>query len=138
MCARGGGYDTYTSYQTYRSTPTPYGTSVRVAKGLGSKGYGKLRLSVVYAGGINSMIQEFPDDVEWTYDAPFKYRWTEHHLRSAVVDVTPGVPQDFRCSITHANGLLIRGSFPFAISCCTLLHEWFSTYSVACLLTAQS
>ena len=98
MCARGGVYETYTSYQTHRSTPSPYGRNVRVAKGLGSKGYDKLRLSLVYPGGINTVIREFPEDVEWTYDAPFKYRWTEHHLRSALVDVTPGVAQDFRYS----------------------------------------
>eukprot|EP00928_Gymnodinium_smaydae_P100755 TRINITY_DN995_c1_g1_i1.p1 TRINITY_DN995_c1_g1~~TRINITY_DN995_c1_g1_i1.p1 ORF type:complete len:667 (-),score=89.54 TRINITY_DN995_c1_g1_i1:470-2398(-) len=29
--------------------------------------------------------------INWTYDAPFAYRWTDYHLKSALVDIVPGV-----------------------------------------------
>ena len=56
MCARGEGYDkydTYTLYPTVVATPSPSGKTVRVSKALGSKGYGKMRLSAIYHTGID-------------------------------------------------------------------------------------
>ena len=96
MCARDDSYETYISYLTQIPTPSPSGMSVRVSKALGTKGYGKMRLSAIYHTGTD-LPEPKAEDVQWTYDAQFKYRWTDNHLRSAVVDVTPGVPQDFRC-----------------------------------------
>lgn len=29
--------------------------------------------------------------VQWTYDAQFAYRWTDYHLKTALVDIVPGV-----------------------------------------------
>lgn len=101
MCAPSEGKDTYTSYPTPAPTPTPSGTSVRVSKALGTKGYGKVRLSLVYHKGTGVIINDAAKatNVKWTYDAQFKYLWTDNHLRSAVVDITPGVAQDVRCVV---------------------------------------
>ena len=105
MCARSNGYDTYVSYLTQTPTPSPPGMSVRVSKALGTKGYGKMRLSAIYHTGTD-LPEPKAEDVQWTYDAQFKYRWTDKHLRSAVVDVTPGVPQVFRCVVN----IILRAS----------------------------
>ena len=71
MCARGKGYekyDTYTFYPTPSPTPTPPGMSVRVSKALGSKGYGKMRLSVIYNTDIAVPNKTHKaGDVQWTY-----------------------------------------------------------------------
>ena len=101
MCASDETKDTYTSYPTPAPTPTPAGKSVRVSKALGSKGYDKVRLSLIYHKGSGTVIEGTvkPTDVKWTYDAPFKYLWTDNHLRSAIVDITPGVEQGFRCAV---------------------------------------
>ena len=104
MCAPSEDKDTYTSYPTPAPTPTPGGKSVRVSKALGTKGYGKVRLSLVYHERAVAVIEDTvkATNVWWTYDAPFKYLWTDNHLRSAVVDVTPGVEQGFRYSSRYS------------------------------------
>ncbi|CAE8632029.1 unnamed protein product, partial [Polarella glacialis] len=57
---------------------------LRIAKALGSKGYNKVRISV-----ISQEPQEFTD-FNFTYNEQFKYRWTENFLHSALVDLQPG------------------------------------------------
>lgn len=70
----------------YSSSPAPY--DIRVSKGFGSRGYDKIRISLisnttVSAPGI------------FTYSAPFKYRWTNNVLNTGVVSITPGISTDF-------------------------------------------
>ncbi|CAE8598400.1 unnamed protein product [Polarella glacialis] len=57
---------------------------LRIAKALGSKGYNKVRISV-----IGQEPQEFTD-FNFTYNEQFKYRWIENFLHSALVDLQPG------------------------------------------------
>jgi hypothetical protein len=93
MCANGKGYDTYVSYAIPVPTPTPDGVSIRVTKGMGSKGYDAMRLSLIrYSGSAPSASSA---DLEWTYKEPFKYRWTGNNISTALVNVTPGAAQDF-------------------------------------------
>ena len=55
---------------------------IRVSKALGSKGYNKIRLSVISNTTISSSL--------FTYSSQFKYRWTSNYLSTGVVSVTPG------------------------------------------------
>jgi len=73
-------------------SPQPYGLSFRVAKGLGSRGYEKLRVSCVRYAGEADVTERLNDGlgVSWSYDAQFQKRWTNFHLSSAVVEVSPG------------------------------------------------
>mmetsp|Transcript_64170 Transcript_64170/g.150440 ORF Transcript_64170/g.150440 Transcript_64170/m.150440 type:complete len:453 (+) Transcript_64170:49-1407(+) len=57
---------------------------LRVSKGLGLKGYNKVRVSVI-APELRSF-----EDFNFTYREQFRYRWTEHFLHSALIDVKPG------------------------------------------------
>ena len=54
---------------------------LRVAKALGSKGYGKARVSLV----ANST--QDAADFHFDYRQPFQYRWTQHALLSSVVEL---------------------------------------------------
>ena len=60
------------------------GLDLRVAKGLGSKGYGKLRISVVAPQRLEAV------DFNFSYQEPFRYRWREHFLHSKLVDAEVG------------------------------------------------
>lgn len=61
---------------------------IRVAKGYGSKGYDKVRISAI----SNHIIEtDF-----FTYNEPFQYRWTDYVLNTGVVSVTPGVKSTYR------------------------------------------
>lgn len=57
---------------------------LRVAKGLGPKGYNKVRISVVAPS-----LEEFPD-FNFSYRQQFRYRWTDNYLHSSLVDLEPG------------------------------------------------
>jgi len=78
-------------------TPLPSGTSIRVAKALGSRGYDKLRVSLIQKSGLmqtNATVESVvADDVAWEYAGQFRYKWPAYHLSSAIVDVEPGVPK---------------------------------------------
>ena len=50
------------------SAPPP---DLRVARGLGPKGYGKVRISVITHGPANF------SDFAFDYSAEFQYRWTK-------------------------------------------------------------
>ena len=60
------------------------GLDLRIAKGLGSKGYEKVRISVV------APQQLIAPGFNFSYQQPFRYRWTEHFLHSALVDAKVG------------------------------------------------
>ncbi len=55
---------------------------VRVTRALGSKGYDKMRLSVISNSTISSPY--------FTYSKQFQYRWTDKYLSTGIVSVTPG------------------------------------------------
>jgi len=60
---------------------------LRVARAFGPSGYAKLRVSVITEGAFDWSNGTFTFD----YDAPFVHRWTDKHLYSSLVEVTPGV-----------------------------------------------
>jgi hypothetical protein len=60
---------------------------VRVTKALGSKGYNKVRLSVISNSSVSSSY--------FSYSQPFKYRWTNKYLNTGIVDVVPGQASHF-------------------------------------------
>lgn len=60
---------------------------VRVTKALGSKGYDKIRLSVISNSTVSSPY--------FDYSQPFKYRWTNKYLNTGLVTVTPGQTTTF-------------------------------------------
>jgi len=55
-----------------------------VTKGLGSKGYNAVRVSV-----IANQLLDAPD-FNFTYKQQFKHRWTENFLHSKLIDLAPG------------------------------------------------
>lgn len=55
---------------------------LRVSKAYGSRGYDKVRISVIANSTIDSDI--------FSYSEAFKYRWTDNVLNTGVVTVTPG------------------------------------------------
>jgi hypothetical protein len=55
---------------------------IRVSKAYGSRGYDKVRVSVIANTTIDSDI--------FTYSEPFQYRWTDNVLNTGIVTVTPG------------------------------------------------
>lgn len=61
------------------------GMDVRVTKAYGSKGYDKIRVSV-----ISNVTHPVTDDEFFTYQAPFQYKWTDKFLSSRELDVHEG------------------------------------------------
>lgn len=55
---------------------------LRISKGIGSRGYDKVRVSVISNSTISSDI--------FTYSEPFQYRWTQNTLNTGIVTVEPG------------------------------------------------
>jgi hypothetical protein len=60
--------------------------NVRVTKALGSKGYNKVRVSLVTNSSISPSQFTLPN----SYINQFRYKWTQFYLATAVVDVVPG------------------------------------------------
>jgi hypothetical protein len=60
---------------------------LRVAKAYGSRGYDKVRISVIANTTIESDI--------FSYSEPFQYRWTDNVLNTGIVTVTPGEKTSF-------------------------------------------
>eukprot|EP00595_Chromulina_sp_UTEXLB2642_P001464 CAMPEP_0196765534 /NCGR_PEP_ID=MMETSP1095-20130614/9517_1 /TAXON_ID=96789 ORGANISM="Chromulina nebulosa, Strain UTEXLB2642" /NCGR_SAMPLE_ID=MMETSP1095 /ASSEMBLY_ACC=CAM_ASM_000446 /LENGTH=405 /DNA_ID=CAMNT_0042123769 /DNA_START=200 /DNA_END=1417 /DNA_ORIENTATION=- len=56
---------------------------IRVAKAIGSRGYDKIRLSVISNQTIDSDL--------FDYSEQFKHRWTDKYLNTGIVTITPGV-----------------------------------------------
>ena len=61
---------------------------IRVSKGYGSRGYDKVRISVIANTTIESDI--------FTYSEPFQYRWTDNVLNTGIATVTPGQKTSFK------------------------------------------
>ena len=85
---------------------------VKFAKGMGSRGYTALRISVVSNGAPTA-------DFAFDYSRPFQHRWTDYWLQSTVINATPGVPQVLNLgragNVTvpslPAEGAAVRGIF---------------------------
>jgi len=60
------------------------GLDLRVTRGLGTKGYNKMRVSVV------TQTYSIFDDFEFQYKDKFQYRWHQNYLYSSLIDVEPG------------------------------------------------
>lgn len=67
-----------------RGAPSQGGLDIRIAKGLGAKGYGKVRVSLVSEGPVET------PDFNFSYRQWFRYRWKEHFLQSTLLDLQPG------------------------------------------------
>ena len=66
---------------------------IRVSKALGSRGYDKIRLSVI----SNSTIQS----EYFTYSSQFQYRWTGNYISTGIVTATPGKKTTFNIAGTE-------------------------------------
>ena len=81
--------------QTVNSCPDDFiapqskgsGFDIRVSKAYGSKGYDKVRISVISNETVSSSI--------FSYSKPFKYRWKDKILNTGIVSVTPGQVNNF-------------------------------------------
>lgn len=60
----------------------PGAADVRITRAMGSRGYDKIRVSVISNRTF--------DDPIFTYKSQFKYRWTEKYLSTGIVTVPPG------------------------------------------------
>jgi hypothetical protein len=68
------------SQVNYKSTNN---LDFKVTKALGSKGYNKVRITVVSNSTVSSNL--------FTYQEQFKYKWTDNFLNTGIVDVVDGV-----------------------------------------------
>lgn len=70
----------------YPHDPAPQDAplELRVSKGLGPKGYNKVRVSL-----ISHQLEDFAD-FKFSYKQQFKHRWTENFLHSILMDLNPG------------------------------------------------
>jgi hypothetical protein len=63
---------------------SPPQLDLRLSKGLGSRGYGSVRVS-----SINDDTDSVKPDEFFSYAAPFQHRWTNYTLRTAVLEGLP-------------------------------------------------
>lgn len=70
-----------------RAAEVPRTLNLRVSKGLGSRPYGTLRLSVVTSAGEEPPLL---GGRSFDYSGGFRYRWTQYALHSSLVRVAPG------------------------------------------------
>jgi hypothetical protein len=77
----------------------PYSSSsnldIRVSKAYGSRGYDKIRLSVISNSTLDSPL--------FSYQKQFQYRWTTNYLNTGVVSVTPGKTNTFKINNQDIN-----------------------------------
>ena len=71
---------------------------LRVSKGLGTREYGTLRVSLI------TPAHEIPL-VRFDYAAPFRYKWKHNALHSSLVTVVPGAETPFKISPTSTASL---------------------------------
>jgi len=60
------------------------GLDVRVAKAMYSKGYAKVRVSVI------TQSSSAPSGLNWDVSERFSHYWTDNYIHSKIIDVTPG------------------------------------------------
>ena len=58
---------------------------VKISKGLGAHGYDSIRLSIVDQNASSRYTDGF-----FTYSAPFRLKWTQNALHTALVHAAPG------------------------------------------------
>lgn len=61
-----------------------YDLNVRVTKGMYTRGYEKIRLSVITRDSAK------PSGVSWDYSSQFTYKWQDNWIHTSVVDAVPG------------------------------------------------
>jgi hypothetical protein len=61
---------------------------IRVSKAYGSKGYDKVRISVISDAPVESEL--------FTYSEPFVHRWTSYYLNTGVTTIIPGQDNIFK------------------------------------------
>jgi hypothetical protein len=71
---------------------------IRVSKALGSRGYDKVRISVISNRTVDSDL--------FSYKSQFQYRWTDKYLSTGIVSVTPGVSTNFKIGDQEVNIML--------------------------------
>lgn len=82
LCNDGEKKDRNTEYSDLSTNSV----NVRVTRAMGTKGYNKVRVSMVTNSSISPSEFTLPN----AYINQFKYRWTEFYLATAVVDIVPG------------------------------------------------
>lgn len=68
---------------------TNYPFNVRATKGMLSRGYNKVRLSVI------TRDSNPPSGMAWEYSSKFSWKWTDNYLHTSIVEVTPGKATKF-------------------------------------------
>eukprot|EP00928_Gymnodinium_smaydae_P031844 TRINITY_DN23243_c0_g1_i2.p1 TRINITY_DN23243_c0_g1~~TRINITY_DN23243_c0_g1_i2.p1 ORF type:complete len:310 (-),score=48.76 TRINITY_DN23243_c0_g1_i2:442-1305(-) len=66
---------------------------LRVTKGFGTKAYDQIRVSVI-SSTVEPPVQGFFD-----YSAPFRYRWTQNNLHTAMKTASPGAATTFELGL---------------------------------------
>lgn len=72
------------SEEAWRSLESTSSIDVRIAKGYGTRGYDKIRVSVISSESLS-----LSNDI-FTYSQPFRYRWTDKFLTSGIMTIVPG------------------------------------------------
>mmetsp|Transcript_4719 Transcript_4719/g.10010 ORF Transcript_4719/g.10010 Transcript_4719/m.10010 type:complete len:224 (+) Transcript_4719:68-739(+) len=84
--------------------------NLRISKGLGSRGYNYIRVSVITSAHATGALLLSDDDssaVSWSYQSQFKERWYQYYLQTAVVPFTPG-----RATTLNVNGHQVDVKIP--------------------------
>lgn len=68
---------------------TSYPFNVRATKGMYSRGYNKVRLSVI------TRSRSPPSGMAWEYSNQFSWKWTDNYLHTSIVEVKPGKATTF-------------------------------------------
>eukprot|EP00286_Rhodomonas_abbreviata_P023963 CAMPEP_0181299982 /NCGR_PEP_ID=MMETSP1101-20121128/6641_1 /TAXON_ID=46948 /ORGANISM="Rhodomonas abbreviata, Strain Caron Lab Isolate" /LENGTH=530 /DNA_ID=CAMNT_0023405177 /DNA_START=41 /DNA_END=1633 /DNA_ORIENTATION=+ len=73
--------------KTKTTVDTASSLDIRVSKAYGSRGYDKIRISVISGAPIESE--------HFSYSEQFQHRWEQYYLNSGIVSVTPGETTSF-------------------------------------------
>jgi len=77
--------------ETFFYHPMDGGVDLRVTKALGSKGYNKVRVSVI----TQTSWRPVPSFGNWDISHQFIYKWTANYIHSKLLTVNPGQPMRF-------------------------------------------
>eukprot|EP01033_Poteriospumella_lacustris_P010865 gene10865-7726_t len=99
------------------------GLDVRVVRGLGSRGYGSVRLSLITASAPSAALDHItiaassaanfsqPLVKPFTYSEPFQHRWTDKHLSTVVFSMLPGDEAQDADAYRPSQGAAVRSAF---------------------------
>lgn len=99
------------------------GLDVRVVRGLGSRGYGSVRLSLITAAAPSAALDHItiaassaanfsqPVVKPFTYSEPFQHRWTDKHLSTVVFSMLPGDEAQDADAYRPSQGSSVRAAF---------------------------